>query len=370
MVNRDNYHWVKKFLQYLADTVGRPKGTIDRYWFYLRHLLIWADSVPFQLAQNIQPVFKVYLNQLRIESGRNQGKPLDNQSKKKIIETSRMCLRWLKERYEDEFGDLPAWWISDLIPDPYDQSGKVHIYVTLDEILQIIRYRTDNLEIWKAQASAAMLFISGARGGAFTTLPINAINLKELEIYQWPKEFGVKTKNSISAITAILAIPEVHAFVKRWDDYLRSQVPAERWNTYPWYATLSSKWGELNLSYDEPGASRIKALNDDLLEVCNLVGVQPYSSHKFRHGHTMYGLQHCQTPEQYQAISRNLMHSIIAVTDRIYSNLELQDRKRVYQELVRNPISQPNEGLEAYFRSLSKADLALAVQIAAERMAQ
>jgi hypothetical protein len=40
MVNSDNYLWVKKFHQYLADTVGRPKGTIDRYWFYLRHLLI------------------------------------------------------------------------------------------------------------------------------------------------------------------------------------------------------------------------------------------------------------------------------------------------------------------------------------------
>jgi hypothetical protein len=61
VVNHDNYLWVKKFLQYLADTVGRPKGTIDRYWFYLCHLLIWADSVLFQLAQNIRPVFKLYL---------------------------------------------------------------------------------------------------------------------------------------------------------------------------------------------------------------------------------------------------------------------------------------------------------------------
>ncbi len=56
----------------------------------------------------------------------------------------------------------------------------------------------------------------------------------------------------------------------------------------------------------------------------------PYKSpHKFRHGHAVYALQHAKTMADYKAVSMNLMHGDIRVTDGIYAPLagdEVQQR--------------------------------------------
>ena len=56
----------------------------------------------------------------------------------------------------------------------------------------------------------------------------------------------------------------------------------------------------------------------------------PYHSpHKFRHGHIHYGSAHAKTIEDYKAVSMNVMHSSMKITDEFYSNLndgEVQNR--------------------------------------------
>lgn len=39
------------------------------------------------------------------------------------------------------------------------------------------------------------------------------------------------------------------------------------------------------------------------------------SPYKFRHGHTVFGLLHAQTMANYKAVSMNLMHDSIEITD-------------------------------------------------------
>jgi hypothetical protein len=48
----------------------------------------------------------------------------------------------------------------------------------------------------------------------------------------------------------------------------------------------------------------------------------PYKSpHKFRHGHAVFALQHARTMADYKAVSMNLMHADISITDGIYAPL-------------------------------------------------
>jgi site-specific recombinase XerC len=94
------------------------------------------------------------------------------------------------------------------------------VFVTLDEVLQLVRFPVDdrNFALQRDQAAAAMLFLSGMRSTAFTTLPIAAVDLADRSIKQWP-ELGVKTKNGKRATTFLLPIPELLACVSRWDLY-------------------------------------------------------------------------------------------------------------------------------------------------------
>ena len=92
------------------------------------------------------------------------------------------------------------------------------------------------------------------------------------------------------------------------------------------------------------------------------------STHKFRHGHAVYGLQHPSTMADYKAVSMNLMHEDIRTTDGIYACLVTDEVKTRIAGL------QPSEGkksgnqMEVYLRKLSNDDLALAMRIASERL--
>ncbi len=51
--------------------------------------------------------------------------------------------------------------------------------------------------------------------------------------------------------------------------------------------------------------------------------------HKFRHGHALYELNRSPNMSDYKAVSMNLMHSDIGITDSVYAVLSdqaMQDR--------------------------------------------
>lgn len=56
----------------------------------------------------------------------------------------------------------------------------------------------------------------------------------------------------------------------------------------------------------------------DLKEWMLKVGLPYHSSHKFRHGFAVYALKNAQDMGDFKAISQNMMHSNLSVTDDIY----------------------------------------------------
>jgi hypothetical protein len=53
MILHENYLEVKSFLDALDDTQRLSAETVSRYWFYARHLLIWADEHPLAEVHKI-----------------------------------------------------------------------------------------------------------------------------------------------------------------------------------------------------------------------------------------------------------------------------------------------------------------------------
>ena len=145
----------------------------------------------------------------------------------------------------------------------------------------------------------------------------------------------------------------------------------------PWYAPIEHYWGEQNLSSEEPGKHRLQGLEKRLRLLFSLAKLEFKSPHKFRHGHAVFGLLHAQTMADYKAVSMNLMHESIEITDSTYAPMLSSDVQIRIAGLSGKSVStpgreSPNMGsdLESYLNSLGKESLGKALVFIAGKLTQ
>lgn len=364
MINRENYLLVKSHLRYLGEVEQLCPSSLDRYWSYLRHLLLWAGETRLNKSPSIRPIFPTYITSL---SGRKEPQSLAAATQKKIVATAKRFFLWAKMHGYKDFTQLTMDWIETLRPARSIHSSSDHVYVTLEETVQLATFPVDpgDLAIRRDQAASAMLFLSGARAGAFASLPIEAVDVEARHISQWP-DLGVRTKNRKKATTFLLPIPELLEVVAAWDDLVRSKLPPSA----PWYASVDNRWGEQRLTSNAPVETRNQMLTKRLRNLFSRTGLSYKSAHKFRHGHAVYGLQHAQTMADYKAVSMNLMHNDIKVTDSIYAPILSNEVKDRIESLVKLPNTETEDELDAYFQTMSNEQLSRALVIIADRLSE
>jgi len=64
------------------------------------------------------------------------------------------------------------------------------------------------------------------------------------------------------------------------------------------------------------------------MKCCKKVDLPYHSPHKFRHGHAVYTLKNAKDVPAVKAVSQNLMHENLAITDGVYGVLSDNDVKR------------------------------------------
>ena len=366
MVNRSNYRLFKSYLAYLRSQAQLNDLSIERYWSYGKHLLLWADKTPFSKAREVEPAFACYLESARLVG---EGGSFAPDTLKKIVQTARRFLTWAKANHPHEFRALPNAWIDELRPPRSVEAPDEHVFVTLEEVLSLtaVPVADDDLAARRDQAAAVMLFLSGMRVAAFGSLPIGAVDLPSRTIKQWPA-LGVKTKNGKSATTYLLNIPELMAVIEAWDAFVRSRLP----DSAMWYTPSITHWGDQALSAEPAGKNRKGAIAKRLRKLFATAELPHESPHKFRHGHAVYALQRARTMADYKAVSMNLMHEDIRITDGIYAPLASDEVKQRIIGLTGGPkTSLPVDAdLDQFLRSLSNAQLQQALIIAAERLVQ
>lgn len=363
MVSRENYKVVKAHLQYLKEVEQLSTSSLQRNWFWLRHLLLWAGETLLSKASGIRPAFPAHVAAI---SGRQGETSLAVISQKKIISAARRFFLWAKSMGYRGYGQIPAAWIDTLRPPRFTSPSRDHVYVTLEEAQKLATYPVDpqDLASRRDQAAAAMLFLSGARSSAFVTLPIQAVNIRARCLNQWP-ELGVRTKNHKKATTFLLPIADLLAVIEEWDQLVRSRLPPAA----PWYASIENHWGEQGLMETTPGENRNQMLVKRLRKLYTAAGLPYKSAHKFRHGHAVYGLQHARTMADYKAVSMNLMHHDIEITDSLYAPILSDEVKERIASLSTTEISGPQDKLDAYVSSLPNTELSKIMLIIARRLA-
>ncbi|MFA5543474.1 MAG: hypothetical protein WDA47_06835 [Bacilli bacterium] len=254
MIERQNYVKVCKYLTYLKEVMQLGTSSVERYRFYLRHLLLWAGATDFSKASTIRPAFPKYLLQLT-DTGKSKG--LATSTQKKVLDTSKRFLIWAKRTYPRELNTISLDWIETLRLPRQPQKLQVNVFVTEQEVRKLVTPPApqNDLALIRDQAAAAFLYLSGMRASAFVTLPIAAIDLENLTIHQWP-ELGVHTKNGKKATTFLYSVPDLIEVIKRWDEIVREELPENAC----WYAPIHHIWGEQSISQNQPGKNRVHAL--------------------------------------------------------------------------------------------------------------
>lgn len=364
MIDRLNYLRVNQHLKYLEEVRQVAPKSVDRYRFYLRHLLLWTGDNVFKNVEKLRPTFPIYLTSL---AGKDPKCGLAGETQKKILELTRRFFLWAKSAYPREFGGLPMSWIETLRYAHQPQAEVENVFVSIEEVRQLISVPADsnNLARLRDKAAAALLFLSGMRASALATLPIAALDLEKLSVRQWP-ELGVQTKNSKHATTFLLNIPDLLAVVRLWDATVRPVLDP----SMPWYDPIDHNWGEQHLSRKEPGKNRLHALEKRLKLLFTLAKLPHKSPHKFRHGHAVFGLLHAQTMADYKAVSMNLMHESIEVTDSIYAPILHSDVQERIANLAEKLESMPDNELESFLNSLDRESQKHALIYIAERLAK
>ena len=334
LVNRKNYLLLEEFLSYEKTTLNLAEVSIKRHRSYLKHLLLWALDTHFSKANKLQPSFIKYLEE-RISH--KTGEAFSRETWRKILGLTARFFNWVISNYPKGFKSFPQIWIDGLnIPKNITDSIDTN-YVTYEEIntLANLKIPNRNLALLRDQAAAIMLFLSGMRAGALVTMPIEAVNLEDRSIKQWNK-LGVKTKNNKSQTTYLFPIEDLLGVVQKWDQRVQKKLPG----THPWYAPIKNEWGKHTFSSKPPGKNRNQLLNKRLKILFKFANLPYKSAHKFRRGHLIYGLNFIKDISQYKALSQNLMHSTITITDQYYAKFTDRDLKGkildIFQDIPEN----------------------------------
>ncbi len=323
MINRRNYHDVRAYLHYRAHTRQNSPSTVARVWSYLRHLLEWADAVPLPQARLIDPVYPHYLTTAHTFAP---------STLKKTLGAARNFFAWARASWPVRYRPISQSWIDTLQPPreyrhPMDAERQIY---TIDDMRAIVSIQPASLRQQRAQAAACMLFLSGMRAGALSSLPIAAVDLARRAIRQDPA-LGVRTKNRKAAVTYLLRVPdlpEMWRIVSAWDARVRASLPPAAL----WYAGIARDNSRV-LPMLTPSDYRHNTVQDDIRLVCDLASIPYRSPHKFRHGHVVYALQRVEDMAQFKAVSQNVMHSSVTITDQIYGRLLGDDVRDIITNL-------------------------------------
>ncbi len=351
MINHDNYLAVKAYLLFKSEVHQRDPLTIKQMYAHLKLLLCWLDECPLAKSPAQRPVFPRWVAAQTLVH-----KPTVKVSPswvKDVCDTTRAFFKWLQLQAPTTYPAISPLWIETLVPARLPELPPEERRVVTLEIVRAliaVKHEPNDLALWRDKAAAAFLFLSGMRAAAFVSLPLKCVSVAQREIRQFPTE-GVQTKNRKAAITHLLNIPDLLEIVAGWDAYISTQVgPNDLW-----YAPLHWVHASNGLTTKqvvaqkahEVSIGRAPALRRSLAVLFRLSGRPYMHPHLFRHGHALFGLKHILTLEEYKAVSMNLMHSSISITDAIYSVLPQDDVKAVIARLGQSNTNRSGPSREA-----------------------
>jgi integrase len=133
--------------------------------------------------------------------------------------------------------------------------------------------------------------------------------------------------------------------VGAWDNKVRAALGDSGY----WFAPLSPDTGAFDRHHAVVGKHRETLARRNLEGWLAAVKLPYRSPHAFRHGHIHYGLEHAETMADFKAVSLNVMHSNIQITDAVYSRLSVEEVHTRVERLGKVEVRQSGD-VESEFK--------------------
>ena len=133
MINRGNWLLVQEYLNYRKEVDQLLDNSLRLEESWLRHLLEWAQEIPFEKVPKKRPTLPEYVLDARLDGSRKSLSPV---YVRKIIRSSHNFLQWLRT-HKRGFSSLDQAWLDTLKPPRMTIEHKEHEAVTIDEIRAI-----------------------------------------------------------------------------------------------------------------------------------------------------------------------------------------------------------------------------------------
>jgi site-specific recombinase XerD len=310
MIRRENWLDVQEHLRYRREVQQDKAGTLQTRSSALDLLLLWADERSFTKAPDLRPSYPEFLARQR-----RDGEALQYATQMAWISIAHGFFEWALAAHPRRYKRVTSLWLTSLrpaVPKPHKSAREAY---TIEDIRALLAVDDEGMGVQRVKAAIALMFLSGARVGAFVTLPIKAVDLEHRCLYQWPS-LGVATKFSKSATTDLMVIPDVFDVASAWDARVRAEFKPEEM----WYPNLTGVPQRLEgTTLQSP--HRARSIYAGLQELCERAGVMYLSPHSLRHGFARHLIARAETPGDLKAISETMMHSNLGITDGTYGIL-------------------------------------------------
>jgi integrase len=337
MINRENYLAVKDYLKFKVEVQQRDQLSVNLIYSQLKLVLRWLDDCPLTDAPAKRPVLPKWVAALDLVY--KPGVKVSNQWVKDVCDTTRAYVKWLRVQDPSKYSVLSLSWLETLVPGRIlEEPPEERQVVTPDMVRKLIAIKGDPADtaLKRDKAAAAFLFLSGMRATAFVSLPIECVDIAKRDVRQYPTQ-GVRTKNRRAAKTTLLNIPDLLDVVQEWDTYIRAtSSPDDLWYAPMRWACTTNVLIQNQVIAQKAETvppHRAQSLRRAFRVLFQLADLPYMHPHLFRHGHAVYGLKNSNTIEEYKAVSMNLMHSNIGITDTIYAMLPSNDMKAAIEHL-------------------------------------
>jgi site-specific recombinase XerC len=319
MINRKNKKLVDEYLKYRLqiDQLEEESIRLEKNW--LKHCLTWSDETEFRNAPKLPELFREYV----IRQTKISGEPLSQNYKRKIIEAAKHLFLWASIHKTGYRSITPAWLNTFKHKKTPTRPNEIKS-ISEEKITFLAKLPVKTLSEQRIRAGVCFLYLSGMRINAFTSLPIKAVNIKELEVQQFPS-LGVRTKNNKTAITHVLHITEIFDIICDWDAYIRPLLPP----TGFWFAPLSPKTGELDLNKKTVGKNRSTIFRKNLSAWLQKNETKHHTPHDFRRGHANYLFDYAEDIGDLIAAQENLMHESLTTTEIYARQRKAQTKQRI-----------------------------------------
>jgi integrase len=318
-VKKDYFRFLKEADRKAESTVDAVRKAISRYEAYTGR----KDFATFNREQAV--AFKKHLAKTKAE---RSGEPLAKATLHATINALKAFFKWLS----CQPGFKSRIKVTDI--EYLNLSGKdvraatqpaLKGFPTLEQIRKVVlAMPTDTTVQRRDRALVAFTIVTGMRDNAIASLRLKHIDLDRELIVQEPRE-GVRTKFSKKIVTYFYPVgPDLKEIATGWVHELRTALLYG--NDDPVFPRTRIAQDE-NLSFAvdglEPGFwANAEPIRKIFRRAFAGAGLPYFNPHSFRDTLVQLGKRLCQTPEEFEAWSKNLGHEHMLMTFRSYGNID------------------------------------------------